>query len=184
MSAHHGFIDESIRLDGWYRLTLVTVDTSLLSEVTRALRSSVPKGGYRVHFSAESAARRRQILDRVVELPISSTTFASPYRRGTNEEPARASCLRAAIGSLDRSVVVLVFDSRGTHRDRLDRHVLRQALVAAERVDSLNYSHRGSRDELLLTLPDVLGWAIGAGGEWRRRAAMVATVVEADTEAR
>jgi hypothetical protein len=32
----------------------------------------------------------------------------------------------------------------------------------------LDYVHRGSRDEALLSLPDAIGWAWGAGGSWRR----------------
>lgn len=31
----------------------------------------------------------------------------------------------------------------------------------------------GSREELLLSLPDAIGWALGAGGAWRKRVTSV-----------
>ncbi|MCU1455250.1 MAG: hypothetical protein JWN46_3396 [Acidimicrobiales bacterium] len=34
---------------------------------------------------------------------------------------------------------------------------------------TLQYSHRGSKDELLLSLPDAFAWCWGAGGTWRDR---------------
>ncbi len=51
----------------------------------------------------------------------------------------------------------------GPDRDKLDRATLAGSLADRE----LHYSHRGSRDELLLSLPDAVGWAVGAGAPFR-----------------
>lgn len=70
-------------------------------------------------------------------------------------------------------VAVLVLDSRGSERDRRDRRALGRAL--GEHGERITYVHRGSRDEPLLALPDGIGWAHGAGRDWRR---IIAGVVE------
>ena len=141
MTARHVYVDESIRPDGWYRLTAVEVAARDVAAVSRQLRQIVPRGQYRVHFSSESDARRRTALRALVDLPISATTFLAPYDRRSDDQIARNICL--------------------------------EALRAVGR-DDVAYSHRGSRDELLLALPDALGWAIGARRPWRQ---MVSEVV-------
>ncbi len=78
MTVTHGFIDESVRSDGWYRLTMVEVSARDLGSVTRALRSMLPDGRQRLHFSSEGDARRRQILTAMTRLPISGTTIGAP----------------------------------------------------------------------------------------------------------
>ena len=60
--------------------------------------------------------------------------------------------------------------------DKVDRRVIGHALEA-DGADMV-YRHRGSRDELLLGLPDAIGWAVGAGGRWRSMASGFMTVIE------
>ncbi len=164
----HGFIDESVRSDGWYRLTMVEVPARDLGSVTRALRSMLPDGRQRLHFSSEGDARRRQILAAMTLLPIAATTIGAPYRRGRDEEPARQRCLNELLAFINPDVAVLVLDSRGVHRDLNDRRVLRDVIRQSGR-DLPTYSHRGSSDEPLLALPDALGWAVGAGGHFAKQ---------------
>ena len=171
MTVTHGFIDESVRSDGWYRLTMVEVSARYLGSVTRALRSMLPDGRQRLHFSSEGDARRRQILTAMTRLPISGTTIGAPYRRGRDEEPARQRCLVELLAVLNPTVAVLVLDSRGVHRDLNARRVLRGVMRASGR-DLPTYSHRGSSDEPLLAVPDALGWAVGAGGHFARQVAL------------
>ncbi len=170
MTGAHGVIDESIRADGWYRLTMVEVSARDLGSVTRALRSMLPAGRQRLHFSSEGDARRRQILTAIVRLPIVATTVGAPYRRGRDEEPARQRCLVELLAVISPTVAVLVLDSRGAHRDLNDRRVLRGVVRASGR-DLPTYSHRGSSDEPLLALPDALGWAVGAGSRFAKQVA-------------
>ncbi len=169
MTVAHGFIDESVRSDGWYRLTMVEVSARDLGSVTRALRSMLPDG--RLHFSSEGDARRRQILTAMTRLPIAATTVGAPYRRGRDEEPARQRCLIELLAVINPTVAVLVLDSRGVHRDLNDRRVLRDVIRTSGR-DLPTYSHRGSSDEPLLALPDAIGWAVGAGGHFAKQVAL------------
>ena len=176
MTVLHAFIDESIRTDGWYRLTVVEIAARDTAQVSRALRRIVPRGQYRVHFSSESDARRRAALRSLVDLPIAATTFMARYDRRSDDQIARDQCLRAFVAGLSGRVRLVVLDSRGPHRDRLDRIVLRDALRAADRVE-VTYSHRGSRDEPLLALPDALGWAVGERRPWPALVAGVTTEI-------
>ena len=176
MTAFHAFIEGSIRTDGWYRLTAVEIAARDTAQVSRALRRIVPRGQYRVHFSSESDARRRAALNLLVDLPITATTYMARYDRRSDDQVVRDLCLRAFVSELSYQVRLVVLDSRGPHRDRLDRIVLRDMLRVAERVE-VTYSHRGSRDEPLLALPDALGWAVGARRPWPSLVASVVTEV-------
>lgn len=176
MTATHGFVDESIRA-GWYLLTVVEIRSHDLAGVTRAIRSRVPAGQTRLHIASESAQRKRTILRSFSALPIVATTFATPYDRGSDDQVARDQCLRALVDhALVAGLSVLVLDTRGPERDRRDGRALSVALRG--RGGGLAYSHRGSRDEALLALPDGIGWAIGKGGHWQRLVADVARTID------
>jgi hypothetical protein len=64
----------------------------------------------------------------------------------------------------------LVLDSRGD-RDRHDVRTLQNALGAYPAATHLTYEHLDSTHELLIGVADMIGWAYGAGGDWRRRVA-------------
>lgn len=175
MTATHGFVDESIRA-GWYRLTVVEIRSRDLADVTRAIRARVPTGQTRLHIASESPQRRRTILGAFSNLPILATTFETPHDRHSDDQVARDRCPRAlADHALSSGLSVLVLDTRGPDRDRRDRRALTQAIRGS--YGSLAYSHRGSRDEPLLALPDGIGWAVGAGRPRRELISDVARAV-------
>jgi hypothetical protein len=66
-------------------------------------------------------------------------------------------------------VQMLVLDTRGADQDRRDRRLLKKLEQRGTLSPTLQYSHRGSKDELLLSLPDAFAWCWGAGGTWRNR---------------
>lgn len=173
----HVFVDESVRRDGVYRLTAVAVPTTQLTTVGRAVRNRVNPGSNRVHFSSESDQKRRAILRSFANLPIEAVTFVTPYPVRSNEQIARDRCLGALVDLAVSRASELVLDTRGTDRDKADRLAIRRALKPWPEVD-LAYSHRGSRDELLLSLPDAIGWAAGAGRRWSELIAGLVTVVD------
>lgn len=161
----HVFVDESVRRDGLYRLTAVAVPVSELAVVSRALRSRAPDGATRMHFSSESDKRRRSTLRSLSKLPIEAVSIIGPYPVRSSEEIARNLCIAALVLLSTGRVSNLTFDTRGPDRDKADRIAIRRALVKADE-GGLMYEHRGSRDEVLLGLPDCIGWAVGAGGAW------------------
>jgi hypothetical protein len=161
----HVFVDESVRRDGFYRLTAVWVPVAEMAAVSRALRNRTPHGATRMHFSSESDKRRRAILRLLADLPIEAVSFVGPYPVRSSEETARNACIAALMSLAIGRVSSLTLDTRGADRDKADRLAIRRALASG--VDSeLLYGHRGSRDEVLLGLPDSIGWAVGAGGRW------------------
>lgn len=169
----HEYVDESIR-KGSYRLTAVRVRSRDVSTVTRQIRERIPVGQLRVHMSSESDRRRRQILRAFVGLDIAATVYETPYSGRGSDQEARERCLGGLLDDLEPDGVAnLVLDSRGQARDFQDRRFIRDGLIHLG-TESLAYTHRGSRDEPLLALPDAIGWAVGAGKPWR---AMVSEVI-------
>lgn len=72
-----------------------------------------------------------------------------------------------------------MFDTRGPDRDRADRRHLAHLRRTEVLADTVQFSHRGSRDEPLLSLPDAIGWSFGAGGAWRRKVEPIIEVLKA-----
>ena len=171
------FVDESVRRDGFYRLTAVAVPVSELAAVSRALRARASGGATRVHFSSESDKRRRAVLRSFAELPIEAVTIVGPYPARSSEEAARNNCIGILVALSVGRVSSLIFDTRGPDRDKTDRLAIRRAL-AEHGDEQLVYGHRGSRDEMLLGLPDCIGWAVGAGGRWLALVAGFTEVIE------
>lgn len=168
------FVDESVRRQR-YLLTMVDVANADLSRVRRSVDEVAPGGSRRTHFSAESDRRRKVVLGHFMALAdealIMATVFVAPYLGG-DDQFARDPCLRALVVACEsRSVSRLVLDSRHVERDRVDRRTIAAAVRGPALPDAFEYTHRGSRDEPSLSLPDAIGWAWGAGGQWRRRVA-------------
>ena len=163
---HHTFVDESAR-PGRYLLTAVFVPTSDLAAVTRQVREAFPHGNRRTHMSAEGDRRRRILLRAYSQVGAVAHVVVASYRGG-DDQSAREACLAAIVARSQRcGAAVLVLDTRGPHRDALDRRLIASTLRASAG-PSVQYTHRGSRSEPLLSLPDAIGWAVGAGGMWRR----------------
>jgi hypothetical protein len=164
----HAFVDESCR-KGQYLVTAVIVASGDVHRVAQDVRRVLPPGQRRTHFSAERPSGRRQILDRYCRLAVEAQVAVAEYLGG-NDQTARELCLSALSEKFSlRGVKAVVLDSRGPDRDRIDRrlfaHLEKRGLVDP----MFTYTHRSSRDEILLGLPDAIGWAYGAGGQWRQQ---------------
>ncbi|WP_239003643.1 hypothetical protein [Nocardia panacis] len=95
---------------------------------------------------------------------------------GQPERSARDAALAAmAVRLDDLGVRQLWIESCG--QDRRDREVLRNALDSASG-SGFPYRHTGGGDEPLLWLPDVIAWAYGKGGQFRREVKDMVTVRE------
>jgi hypothetical protein len=53
--------------------------------------------------------------------------------------------------------------------DHLDDEVIKAALRRSG-TGGMTYRHATAHEEPLLWLPDAIAWAVGRGGDWRRRA--------------
>ncbi|WP_435586111.1 hypothetical protein [Micromonospora aurantiaca (nom. illeg.)] len=122
-------------------------------------------GQERIHFRTESDRQRRKILSQVARLSPMVWIFEAPGP----EEVARAACLTALVDELTiLRPQHLILESRGDHRDRVDRRIIRAALQKSGH--QVQYRHLEPRHEPLLWIPDIVAWAHGAGGDWARRA--------------
>lgn len=174
---NHAFVDESVR-PGSYLLTAAIIPSIKLQDFTRAVRDAQPARRHRSHMSALDDRRRRQVLDAYVRQGTPAHIAVADYLGG-NDQPARERCLRSLLRAfVDLHVGVVVLDTRGEGRDRLDRRFIAAAIAASAAPTGLHYSHRGSASESLLSLPDAYGWAWGAGGQWKKRIETVVTVID------
>lgn len=167
------YLDESVR-SGRYLLAAAEMDAHGAAHVRRALGDLVLSGQRRLHFKSESPARRRMILDVVVELPLSATVLTC---RNLGEVASR----RLLLASLTR---LIQSDGRDSTLfiERVDGSVaLDQAVItsARQREPVLTWHHLAPHEDPALWVSDAIAWTVGAGGEWRRRIdAVVADVIE------
>ncbi len=167
------YLDESVR-PGRYLLAASEMDAHGAALVRRSLGDLVLSGQRRLHFKSESASRRRVILDAIVELPVSTTVLMCRGRGG------------AASRRLLLVALTQLIQSEGTEStlfiERVDGSVaLDQAAItsARRRAPVLTWHHLAPHEDPALWVSDAIAWAVGAGGEWRRRAErIVAEVVE------
>ncbi len=167
------YLDESVR-PGRYLLAASEMYAHGAAAVRRTLGDLVLSGQRRLHFKSESVSRRRAILDALADLPVSTTVLVC---RGVGEADSR----RLLLGAL-----IPVIQSAGTEStlfiERVDGSIaLDQAAItsARRREPTLTWHHLAPHEDPALWVSDAMAWAVGAGGEWRRRAERsVADVIE------
>jgi hypothetical protein len=140
------------------------------------MRGLLLPGQREMQLKAEKAPRRRTLLDQIVASGAVGTVYVASATRST-QEAARTLCLHQLTVDLCKAEAHrLVLDSRGD-RDRFDVRTLQSALGAHPAATRLTYEHLDSAHELLIGVPDMIGWAYGAGDDWRRRIAPAVTAV-------
>jgi|SRR4051794_7317404 hypothetical protein len=158
------FVDESFR--STYLIIVTMLPTADTSTVRSKLRQMLLPGQERIHFATESDRRRRLILSTVAGLAPCSWILETRRRP---LEVGRAACLTALVQRLaPLPIQRMTLESRGNACDRADRQVISRAIRTTGE-SLLTYVHREPRHEPLLWLPDIVGWAYGAGGDWLRR---------------
>jgi hypothetical protein len=61
-------------------------------------------------------------------------------------------------------------ESDGRRREiRQDNQVIREMVVKAQAEERFSYLHSAPAGEPLLWLPHLVAWAVGRGGDWKRR---------------
>ena len=164
----HAFVDESAR-GGCYLLCATIVEPAQLTTTRRALTSLLLRGARELHFKKEKEPRRRMLIDRMAEMPITTRLYRGACAPKT-EEAARQRCL-----------TLLAEPSSGF---RLTGWSSTHAITATGTIATpcsvrwgfrpskteLTYEHVDSTAEPLLWISDAVAWCFGAGGDWRRRA--------------
>lgn len=156
----HVFVDES-KARGLLVAAAVVGAADVVAH-RRVLRGLLLPGQRRLHFTKESPARRRKIIDAVVEIdPV-----VRLYGANRNDAAARGSCLTAVIrdaaGDAERVVV-----ERDESTADFDRRSLFEAVRVHGCVATLTYAVAPAHNDPLLWVPDAVAWCWSTGGEWR-----------------
>lgn len=116
----------------------------------------------------ESDGRRREILSVVAKLEVETRIYRAKLD-GRSERRTRDECFRAMVPELieDLGVSRMVIES--CDQDRQDNQVIREMVVKGQAEERFSYLHSAPACEPLLWLPDIVAWAVGRGGDWKRR---------------
>ena len=164
------FSDESERANRML-FGAVLVEAQHTYELRRELRGLLLPGQRRVHMAKEGSRRRRVVLDAGVGLELPVTVFEIRRPNGMTRPDARALLLAATAELVtERGARFWVLDNIEESQMRRDELQLHGAGTEAV------FDHRQSHEEPLLWIVDVVLWAYGAGGDWKRRVESVTEV--------
>lgn len=155
------FVDESERRD--YFLCAVLV-RGPVEPVRTALRGLCRPGQRRIHFAKEQDARRRTVLAELGRMELTARVYCSP---GSVRE-SREECIGALVADIaPAGARELTVESRES-MNHLDIRVI-DAALRKHGTGELIYRHLRPHEEPVLWAADAIAWAVGAGGDWRRR---------------
>ena len=98
-----------------------------------------------------------------------------------SDESGRAAVMFVAVAlSVRQRVTAWTLDDMPPSQRARDRNTIGHALARASAAH-VTFDHRRSNTEPMLWAADALCWAVGAGGDWRRRVEGVLTVIEVDS---
>jgi hypothetical protein len=168
------YVDESERREYYLGVTIVRGPVQPLRAALRRLQRP---GQRRIHFVKERDSRRRELLSAMTELDLTARIYCSP--RSVKE--SREVCLTALIADIaPAGASLLVLESR----ESMNHHDVRvlDAALRKHGSQTLRYRHLSAYEEPLLWVSDAVAWAMGAGGDWRRRAApLIEEIVRLDS---
>lgn len=164
------FSDESERA-GVMLIAMVLTPTGAVDPARDAMEGLLLAGQRRVHTAKESPRRRRLILDTISRVDGAGAVVLR-YRRaaGVDRVGGRHLLLQATAGiAVGSGVTSWVLDDQDPTQRARDRTSIAHALGGVDHRLHPIYDHRPSRAEPLLWAADAICWAVGAGGDWRRR---------------
>lgn len=162
------FSDESERA-ATMLFGVLLIEPSAVAASRAALVGLLLPGQRRVHTAKESARRRRDLLDVVAGLETQAIVLTLRREMGVSRRSARARLLaEASLIIAERAVVRWVLDHQEPAQAHRDRQAIDVAMRRAGR--DVVYDHQPSHGEPLLWAIDATLWAVGSGGDWRRRA--------------
>jgi hypothetical protein len=163
MEIFYAFIDESQA--GRYRLCVVAVQQSQLTEIRSSLESLRLPGQRRIHMSKESDRRKSQICQLISKLPgwDSIVIESGPKKRITPETRQELFLLAAQHPLWNKIQVVVVEDSNERMRDR-------RTLSWLNKYGDHKFDYRFEKpsQESCLWLADVIAWSMSKGGAWKK----------------
>lgn len=169
----HIFVDES-KARGFLLVAAVVPPDELagMRKLFDALR--LPRQR-RIHFTAESNARRKIILAALADAGASAIVYdASAY---PDVKRARDTALSRLVDDAAKTGAQMLVIERDDPSEASDRVIIRERLNVAGCRDGLRYVHRRSHEDCLLSIPDAVAWAWAKSGDWRLRANRIVSEV-------
>lgn len=164
MSAHV-FVDEA--KDRGYFVTAAALVAGDVSQARKTISGLIKPRQRRLHFSAESDARRKQILDALGELGAQCTVYDGSQQPRKRQRDA---CLLQLVDDLAISRAQLLVLERDDSVVEVDKKLLYRRTREVGCQDTLTYRHQRAHEEPLLALPDAIAWCVNRGGIWKQRA--------------
>jgi hypothetical protein len=173
------FSDESERANTML-MAVVLISPGRAAAARTVMRSLLLPGQRRVHMAKEGARRQRAVLD-VVSSIEGVATLVVRLRRpmGIDRVAGRRMLLMATLELLvERGVTYWTLEDVPPSQRSRDNDTIGHVLRDRPGRPELVYDHKKGHEDPMLWVADAVGWAAGAGGDWRRRIARVATIVE------
>lgn len=147
-----------------FLLCVVEIDTRHLNKAKKVVKNTRKKGQSTVHFVSERASRKKEILSNYRDIDFRCKIFISANKK---EIPARATCLKALIESLDEKESYSIILDRDETNVARDRVVFFENLRKKRFSKDVEYKHHEPSQENLLWIPDAIAWTVAKGGSWK-----------------
>jgi hypothetical protein len=114
-------------------------------------------------MSEASKAQRKEYVSAIAELGISSRIYVARTGYEKFESRPRERCLASVFRDHEKSKSITIESGSVDH---LDKQLINRFVSEGIRFPTV--THVQPQQEPLLWLPDIIAWAYGRGGEWRR----------------
>jgi len=161
----HVFVDESKSRGLLLAAALVPPDElARLRKLVDGLR--LPRQR-RIHFTAESDARRKIILTALADAHVQAIVYDASAHKDVKK--ARDTALSRLVDDVAKMGAQMLVIERDDQSEASDRAIIRERAGQAGCRDRLRYVHKRSHEECLLSIPDAVAWSWAKAGHWRMR---------------
>lgn len=169
----HVFVDES-KADGLL-LAAAVVPAQEVANLRKLIDSLRMPRQRRIHFTAESDARRKVILAALRRARVQVTIYDATSIK--NVKSARDAALARLVDDAAKIGAQMLVFERDDPSEASDKMIIRSRLQIAGCGDTLRYAHKRAHAEFLLAIPNAVAWSWAKGSHWRQRVHDVVTEV-------
>lgn len=169
----HVFVDES-KARGLL-LAAAIVPQEELARLRKLVDSLRLPRQRRIHFTAESDARRKVILATLTGAHTKAVIYeGSSYK---DIKMARDTALSRLVDDAAKMGVQMLVIERDDQSEASDRAIIRSRAEIAGCLEQMRYVHKRSYEDCLLSIPDAIAWSWAKAGQWRQRVEGIAAEV-------
>ena len=135
-----------------------------LKVVRKALTALLLPGERRLHFTHESAPRRKMLMSRIAELPVTARIYVA--HSASDVVDRRVTLTEATVEAIARHASRLTIE-RDSTAVTSDRRIIADLVRSAEA--PMSYVHLEAKDDPCLWISDAVAWCHQRGGPWHER---------------